>query len=139
MIERWEAEMASEESSGNWPTRPPDCPCRGATAVNRDFFRLSDGADPLDSHLPVERYPSQWFDSLDTDESRCRAHAFSVYEAVSDVENLRRAVKKFRRHTVVRIQLYDDMGVVKQTGCPSHHSWWPAEVVTRPVPGQAVG
>lgn len=93
------------------------------------YMLASSPISPLDFRSLYEREPGQQFSSPDL---LCQAHGLSVFEALQDVDRVRRRVKRLRHQVIAQGQLTENAGVIKPTSSRfghSHRTWWVAEGV----------
>ncbi len=124
----------TDAGAHSWPQRPDNCPCDLAVTSTGHFYRLTDDDDPKDWGLPIQRYGQGWWEQLASEEARCRAHAFSIYNDMDELRGLRAKIPKFRGHRIVRFKMQPELGFVHphKPGDP-HHSWWPSDDFVPPV------
>jgi len=100
---------------------PEKCPPSDAYNPNGKFYyRLVQDLKNCEADLVSHRFldPEKKFNA---DECICRA--VSVFENIEDCENLTKLPRHKNKH-ILKLKLNQNDGLIKQTGKPSHHSWW---------------
>lgn len=120
-----------------WPELPDGCPCSGAAAAARVFYRLSDPNDPNDWAPQATWRSAEWFAGLKDDDARCRALGVSIFGTQDAMSRLLRRAGRFSGHSVIEFRVESDMGVVL-AGEREHYTWWPSENVEPPIAGRVM-
>jgi len=60
------------------------------------------------------------------------ARGLSVGRNYEDLGKLRKRIKAMKNFKIVIALLPAEVGVIKQTGKPEHHTWWPEDNVDLP-------
>jgi hypothetical protein len=102
---------------------PKGCPPTDAQDITSDFhvIRLTQSLPPTDSDFISKRaeMPDATFR---VDE--CQARGLSVFTEQKDAINALKLPALRGRHAC-KLRLKSGAGKIKQTGRPSHHTWWP--------------
>ena len=103
---------------------PEGCPPAEAEEVTaeRDVFRLVRSGTPTleDFRSQREEKPQVVFTGV----SECHARGLSVHANRRDSEKALK-LRALRGRLICRVRLEAGAGRIQQTGCPSHHTWWP--------------
>lgn len=103
---------------------PEGCPPDDAEEVTRprSVFRLVRGCPPTEDDFRSQRAekPDRQFSGVD----ECRARGLSVHADPSDSARARKLPTQ-KGKKICRVQLDRGAGRIRQTGRPSHHTWWP--------------
>jgi hypothetical protein len=101
---------------------PPSCPPDDAESCFGVVFRLAPS-------LPIDQGAFQSYFSLrpgtNWGEKECMAHGLSVFRSYEATKRLRKRIKSLSSHKIIFTSLKDEVGVIKQTESPEHHTWWP--------------
>lgn len=107
---------------------PPGCPPTDAQACIGEIYRLVPSV-PVDATgfiSQFELYPKKdWKDG-------CMARGLSVSLSYEALISLRGRVRGLRDFKIVSASLKHEVGLIKQTGPPAHHTWWPEDGVDLP-------
>jgi hypothetical protein len=102
---------------------PEDCPPEAAEeiAAAREFFRLVRTSSPTLDDFRSQRAenPQAVFNI-----SECLARGLSVFAVRQDSEKALK-LPRLRGRRICRVKLKTGAGRIRQTGRPSHHTWWP--------------
>lgn len=106
-----------------WPDYfPEQCPPIDARKDELAVFRLVSNSPPTsDDFLPkIKEDPHRKF----SNENSCIACGVSVFKNIDDVLKMRERFKPLKNKTVAYGIIMPEDGVVKETGKPSHITWW---------------
>lgn len=104
---------------------PKGCPPPDAAEIRepRAVFRLVRSDPPTSDDFRsqrAERGPRVVFRGVD----ECRARGLSVYVSRESAASAKRFAP-LRGRLVCRVELAAGAGSIRQTGAPSHYTWWP--------------
>jgi len=101
---------------------PEQCPPLDARKDKLEVFRLVSNSPPTaDDFLPtIKESPHRNF----SDENMCIACGVSVFKNIDDILRRREDFKPLKDKKVAYGTIMPDDGVVKETGKPSHITWW---------------
>lgn len=102
---------------------PPLCPPADAVPAAGIFFRIAKGLPTESEDYFSQRHlqPDKVFVGEGIDE--CIVRSVSVFDNL-DQAKMRLRLPKFRKQTIVAVELEPTDGVIKKTFGPSHYSWW---------------
>lgn len=110
--------------SNKWFEELPDqCPPDDAVECKGLYYRIANG-DPVTSEdffSQRKMYPDKAFKGEGIDE--CVIKSVSLFSEKSEVMK-RMKLPKFKKATIVKIQLTAKDGVMKKTFGFAHYSWW---------------
>ena len=103
---------------------PAGCPPADAETVTkpRCVFRLVRAWPPTADDFRSQRAekPFRRFQGVD----ECQARGLSVHADSRDSERVKK-LPALRGRRICRVRLGAGAGSIRQTGRPSHHTWWP--------------
>lgn len=104
---------------------PDDCPPEDAIFSNGVVYRLANkpNFDENDFLSYRELYPYRQWDGI----SECVAGGISIYTDIEGIKRLKRRVKAMRDKPILKGELKENHGKMKNTPSethPSHHTWW---------------
>ncbi len=109
-----------------WPSFfPPNCPCPDSHTVDCEVYRFIKGEEPTpeDFKSHRERFPTKKYS-----QPECVVCGLSIYLEVGDVKRVQDRIPAFKNKHLVKGNICDSHGVVKNTvlTCSesSHHTWW---------------
>jgi hypothetical protein len=124
--------VGSDELTSRWPPLPENCPLTGAAPTTGTFYRLSNPGGADDWALPVQLYDPEIVASWDPDR-QCRSHGYSIWATFDSADGLRKTVRKFRNHKIVRVSVTPEWGVaLRNNPLSEHHCLWPSESLAVP-------
>lgn len=102
---------------------PEQCPPIDAVPASGTFYRIAKGVPTESEDYFSQRrlQPDKVFIGEGIDE--CIVRSVSLFSTLGDAEK-RLKLPKFRKDTVVSIELHPKDGVMKKTFGPAHYSWW---------------
>ncbi len=103
---------------------PTGCPPIDAEDVDNEIvvYRIVHDKPPSDADFESHsaKFPEKTYADA------CKARGVSVFKNPSDIERLKLlSTNKNKPCLTCQIKLKAGAGKIKQTGTPSHHTWWP--------------
>lgn len=101
---------------------PEQCPPSDARQDELEVFRLVSNNPPIsDDFLPTRRErPHQKFSGVEL----CNACGVSVFKEINDLLKKQEKYKKLKGKKIAKGIITKNDGLVKETGEPSHMTWW---------------
>lgn len=101
---------------------PEQCPPKDARKDNLVVFRLVSNIPPKleDFISTIRESPHRSFSG----EALCNAHGVSVFKKIEDIRKKRERFKNLKNKNIARCKISQNDGLIKETGEPSHVTWW---------------